>query len=192
LFELKPLFNDEGEFEPELVRLSPNAKQVWIKFYNQHAKEQVDLDGDLSAAWSKLEGYAARLALIIHLVRWAGHDQNLEDVDQIDVDSISAGIALSRWFGREAKRVYAMLGETEEQRDDRRLIEWVYRKGGRVTVRQCQQGHRLYRSRDAACAALERLVRSGHGYWEAPTSGPRGGRPSETFVVHGISQARIA
>lgn len=190
LFELKPRFDDEVEFEPELARLAPDGKEVWIEFYNQHAQEQVDLDGDLSAAWSKLEGYAARLGLIVHLVRWAARDPTLEDVDEVDAVSVGAGVQLSRWFGREAKRVYAMLSETDEQREDRRLIEWIYRKGGQVTVRQCQQGHRTYRSRDAACAALERLVQLGHGYWETPTPGPRGGRPSETFVMHGLPSER--
>jgi hypothetical protein len=106
-----------------------------VQFYNAHAEEHEALTGELSAAWSKLEGYAARLALVIHYVRWAIDDPTLATVGEIDAKSIEAGASLSRWFGNEARRVYAILGESSEQRDQRRLIELIQRKGGSVTVR---------------------------------------------------------
>ena len=36
-----------------------------MDFYNAHGRESANLTGDLSAASSKLEGYAARLALVV-------------------------------------------------------------------------------------------------------------------------------
>ncbi len=53
-----------------IARLTPEAKRESIKFYNAHAQEHAELSGDLSAAWSKLEG-AARFGLVIHFARWA-------------------------------------------------------------------------------------------------------------------------
>ena len=60
---------DEQEPAPVDLTLTREAKAAWVRFYNEHAREQVDLSGDLAAAWSKLEGYAARFALLVHLVR---------------------------------------------------------------------------------------------------------------------------
>ena len=74
LYELQPTFNEDGEPSPTEVMLAPGAKEAWKKFYNRHAKEQAELGGDLAAAWSKLEEYPARLALVIHCTRWAARD----------------------------------------------------------------------------------------------------------------------
>jgi hypothetical protein len=164
--------------------LSPEAKRAWVAFYNEHAQEQIELDGDLSAAWSKLEGYAARLALIVHCIRAAADDAELASAEEVDVQSIAAGIELSRWFGNEARRIYAMFGESDEDRDDRALRDWIERRGGRVTVREVQQGNRSFATADKARSAIDRLVKAGHGVWQSPPVGDRGGRPTETFSLH--------
>ena len=67
LSQLEPAAVDEktGAIEPRIFPLSPKAKKAWMRFYNQHAAEQNEISGDLAAAWSKLEGYAARLALLV-------------------------------------------------------------------------------------------------------------------------------
>ncbi len=165
---------------PVNMPLAPDAKRTWIKFYNSHALEQSDLSGDLAAAWSKLEGYAARLALIVHCARVAADDPaaNPQAVDEV---SIQAGIALSKWFGHEAKRVYAILDESDEGRDRRRLAEWIGRKGGSVTVREAQQGNRRLQTADDAEAALSELAKGGVGRWEALPTTAQGGRPTRVF-----------
>ncbi|MBL8762229.1 MAG: DUF3987 domain-containing protein, partial [Phycisphaerae bacterium] len=120
------------DLRPRLVRLADDGKRVWVTFYNEHATEQAELSGDLSAAWSKLEGYAARLALVVHLTRWAAGDATLRDPARVDEASIAAGVVLARWFGDEARRVYAILSESDDDRETRRLVEWIERKGGTV------------------------------------------------------------
>lgn len=182
LFELTPEADDDGDDRPRLVRLSVEGKRAWVRFYNEHATEQVELSGDLAAAWSKLEGYAARLALVIHLVRVAAGDTTLRDPERVDEVSIAAGVALSRWFGNEARRVYAILSETEEDRKTRQLVEWIKRKGGSVTPRDVTKGMRAYRNDpEAAERALSALVAAGRGNWENETHGPKGGRPARRF-----------
>lgn len=180
LYELQPTKSDEGELRPVLVGLTPDAKTAWKKYYDTHAQEQANLVGDLSAAWSKLEEYAARLALVIHFARWAAHDLDLANADVVDVASMAAGIRLANWFKGEARRVYALLGETDEDRDRRRLVEWVERKGGSVTPRDVQMGCRWLRETGAAEAALGELAKSGWGTWE-PTSPGRRGQPTRHF-----------
>lgn len=184
LFALTPETDGDGDERPRLVTLADDGKRAWIRFYNEHATEQAGLSGDLSAAWSKLEGYAARLALVIHLTRCAAGDATLHDPAPPPVDeaSIAAGVVLARWFGDEARRVYAILSESDNDREARRLVEWIERKGGTVTARDLTHGIRAYRADpDAAERALLGLVEAGIGRWETDAHGPKGGRPAQRF-----------
>jgi hypothetical protein len=184
LFALQPDRDGEGNAIARIIKLSTAAKHdVWIPFYNAHGVEQIALDDDLSAAWSNLEGYAARLALVHHLVRVAANDPNVRDPDAVDVVSMQAGIALSKWFGYEARRIYGMLHETDDDHDRRRLVEWIDRRGGKVTVREVQQGCRWLKEPGTAEAALDELVRAGRGIWQDVPTTAKGGRPARVFVL---------
>ena len=183
LYSLQPIRDGEEESQPLALPLTPQAKEAWIGFYDSHAKEQEELAGDLAAVWSKLEGYAARFALVVHLVRWAARDETLDNPNIIDEHSIEVGVELSQWFGQEARRVYAILGETGEQRDQRRLIEMIQAKGGTVTIRDVQRSSRKYPTAVDAKQALNALVEAEVGRWEDPEPGPTGGHPVRRFVL---------
>jgi hypothetical protein len=186
LYDLKPASNADGEPRPAIVQLTAEGKQAWIDFYNQHNAEAANLSGDLAAAWAKLEGYAARLALVHHLIRKVSG----EDVgDGIDAVSIAAGVKLSRWFAHEARRVYAMLAEDDEARQRRQSVELIERKGGSVTVRDWQRT-RSHRTADDAEADLAELMTAGVGRWEEVASGPKGGRPSKRFILANADKGR--
>lgn len=180
-YELKPTTDDDGDPCPSLVRLKADAKTAWVAYYNAHAVEQADLTGDMAAAWSKLEEYAARLALVVHFTRWATGD--MADETRLDLTSMNAGIVLAKWFKHEARRVYAMLDETDDELDQRRLINWIDRKGGPVTPRQVQQGCRWLKEPGAAETALEKLVNAGCGTWRVAAATAKGGRPGRAFVL---------
>ena len=183
LYELQPMINHDGEPRPVVVTLTPQAKQRWKHFYNAHALEQAQLSGELAAAWSKLEEYPARLALVVHFVRWAANDPDLETADVVDADSIRAGIRLGDWFKHETKRVYAILSESDVQREQRQLMEWIETKGGSATARQTQQGHRSFATSQDAEKALTDLAKAGYGCWSQLPTTAKGGRPSRVFVL---------
>ena len=172
---------DEPEYRPRVLPLTANGKAAWVRFYDEHAGEQAELSGDEQAAWSKLEGYAARFALVIHLVRWAANDPTLSDPAKVDEISIAAGVALVRWFGNEAKRVYAILGESDEGRESRRLVDWIRGKGGTVTLRDLTRGPREYRDAKVAAKAIADLVEAGILRRVADDHNAKGGRPAERF-----------
>jgi len=181
LFNLSFGLDPSGEPEPKLVTLSPDAKRRFQQFVNEHGAEHVELTDDLSAAWSKLESYVARFALILHLARAAAGEA---DETVVDLTSLEAGITLSRWFGREAKRIYAMLAESNGDGERRKLVEWIDRKGGSVTARELQMGPRRFRaSTEVAELALDDLVTAHFGCWETIPTTPKGGRDSRRFVL---------
>src|SRR5262249_20540198 len=110
---------DVGEKVPLVLRLAPGARSVWIAFYNAWGQERAAAEGELAASFSKLEGYAARLALIHHVVSCVALGS--DDGGRVGTRSVEAGIALARWFAHESRRIYATLSESTEERDTRRL-----------------------------------------------------------------------
>ncbi len=184
LFDLKMETAANGEAHPGDLRLTPEAKALWVEFFNEHATEGEGLTGDLAAAWSKAEGYAARLSLVVHLARWAATDEPLALPDAVDAESLGAGITLARWFVGEAERVYAAQRESDADRVRRRLAEWIDNRGGRVTVRDVARGPRAFRGdEERAERALESLVKAGWGVWEDVPATLQGGQPTRVFVL---------
>ncbi len=184
LHELTHETDEDDELQPATVELEPEAKKLWVSFYNTHGAEQADMIGDIAAAWSKLEEYAPRFALVFHFVRWAAFDTTLADEWKVDAASMRAGIELVEWFKRETRRVYAMLGEDDEGRENRRLAEWIERKGGVVTARDVSQGCRWVREGIGAEAALDELRKTGWGEWEME---PTATKPRRVFRLSTVS-----
>lgn len=168
---------DNCEPVPVDVPLSDDGRRAWVAFYNEHAGRQDDThDSDLAAAFSKLEGYAARFALVFHFVRWAAvPDFN---ADAIGPESVEAGAELAQWFCHETERLYGVFAETDEDRARRELVEYIRSRGGSVTARDLRRGPRQYRSADAASEALEELVQAGLAAWDHQATG-KAGQPAK-------------
>ena len=186
LFGLNPETDESGNERSQLLTLAPEAKAAWVKFFNEHATEQAALEGDLAAAWSKLEGYAARFALVIHLVRWAAGDPTIQDHSRVDAKSLKAGVSLSRWFGAEAQRIYALMAETTEEREQRDVADWIGRRpGAEATARVLAHGLRRFRNdTESAEEFLKDLAEAGFGRLEEVEPGLKGGRPTVRFRVY--------
>ncbi len=161
--------------------LTPSAKGEWVRFYNEHNERQESLIGPLASAYSKLEGGAARLALIVQLLRWAA-DTGTDDV--IDDDSMRAGVELARWFCREADRVYIALDESDEEREQRATVDLIRRRGSRVTPRDLMRANpRRYPTAAMAEEDLTALAKAGLGAWEPVRPDAKGGRPTRVFCL---------
>ncbi len=172
---------DDGKPVPIAVSMSVDAKAQWVSFYNEFAASQSEAGDDLAAAFAKLEGYAARFALVHHFVRWA--TETGFDAQAIGPESIDFGITLARWFAHETERVYMALGRTEtsEQQQRRELIEFIRSRRGLVTARVLQRGGPCFSTAAEARAALDDLVARGIGVWESPKPSAKGGHPTTRF-----------
>jgi hypothetical protein len=166
--------------EPKVLDLTPDAAGIYRPFFDSNSEAMKAASGALLAMLHKREATAVRLALVIHVARQAAGELL---PDRIDVDSLSRGIALGRWFAREGRRVYqALLGgrAVDQAADDAVAAErWIEGKGGYASVRDLRRGLRRFRD-DAddnrAEAAARRLVSERRATWEALTTG---GRPSD-------------
>src|SRR5262249_12786453 len=128
LWLLQSGHDDHGQPCPKLLRLDENAKAEYVSYYNQCGAWAIEAEEHEEAAWCKLSGYAARFALIGQL----GGDARAEKVTG---EVMQAACDLSRWCGNEAARIYAAVAESPQQREGRKLMEFIGSRGGRVRVK---------------------------------------------------------
>ena len=177
-----------GKPEPIDISLTGAAQAAYETFYNELGQAQAEVGDDIAGMLAKIEGYCARLALIIHLVRDEANDLTLQSSDAIDQSSVESAITLAHWFAHEAERVYAMIRESDEQSARRRLVEVIVRRGGEITPTQLRQYDRKFRdSTEDAAAALQDLVDAGHGQWHDP----QGNQKARRFVLSWRSGGEI-
>ena len=184
LWGLTPMNTDGEAAKPLDLPLVDEARPVWAAFVNAHGQETADVSGPLAAAFSKLEGYAARLALVLSLARWAENPGTLGiGPAAVDMESLRAGIEIVEWAKNETRRIYVMLSEDDQEREQREVLEVVERRGGSITVRELQQTMHFKTAEDSE-ATLAALVVDGLGQWIEKPTGPRGGRPTRHFRLH--------
>lgn len=159
---------------PEVLDLEPEALAEYRAYWQALAVEQFEAAGPEASMLSKAEAWAARLALVCHLIRQAGSEPALRS--RIDVDSIRRGIGLARWASREWRRVFAALEAGGVGSDDRALREWIAARGGVASPRDVARGLSQYRAPGRAEAACQRLTKGGAAEWVASATG---GRPAD-------------
>jgi hypothetical protein len=97
----------DGEAFPGTVTLAPGGWEAFKNLADSLSEEMQELGfpARLAGAWRKLEGYLARLALILCLARVAGSDAP----ERIEPQDIAAAGALVEYFKAHAKQVHVGL-----------------------------------------------------------------------------------
>ena len=180
LWLLHPESNESGS-RPRLIRLDADARELFVEFYNRCGQSAVESDEHEEAAWCKLTGYGARLALVGQLAR----DPQSEIVTG---DTMEAACSLAHWFGNETCRIYAELAETPGQRTQWELLEFIQRRGGAVYEREVMQSFtRLKNDKAGTERELTALLKAGRGKWEPVEHGGGPGRPTRKFRLLTLS-----
>jgi hypothetical protein len=184
LLSVKMNRDDEGFPAPQPVTLSDAAKVAWVTYFGEH-NANMPASEELWAAWSKLEGGAARLALIVHCARVAASDSTIADPNVVDEKSLASGVTIANWFKHEAERIYFRLHETAEQAAERRTIEWFERKDKPVTARDGQQSCPGLKESGAAERMFEALAVKGI-LERLPTPAGTNGRPTTRYRLRSV------
>ena len=174
---------DQRDTSPVPVELwvDPDGLEVFKAFYNRVGHLAVESGEREEAAWSKLTGYAARLALVGHLAH---------GFDSVPVGGpiMAAAVELATWFGQEAERMYATFHEPPAAALLRRLVEFIERRGAVVTVKEVADNFRpLKNQTEEIEEQLNGLVGAGRGEWLPVATGEKGGRPTRKF--HLVSES---
>jgi hypothetical protein len=180
LFELKHEHKLDGDVRPFVMRLSADADAEFAAFYDAHAESLENANGDLESALSRLEELPARLAVVIHLARWANGEHVNPDI--VDADSMQRAIRLTQWHIHETQRIYQFLDASGGEESQLELLAWLQRRGGSATVRELYTaGPREFRGKlEAAETALNEMAKAGLGFWDNAAN-PQGGRPTRIF-----------
>jgi hypothetical protein len=98
-------FNEDGEITPIIARISNEANEVWIKYFNELTDYQnSDEENEyIKAMIPKQKSYTPRFALIINVIN--SMDGSVQFFDEITKDSMDKAIKLSRYFIEMAKKV---------------------------------------------------------------------------------------
>lgn len=184
LLALAPQINAEtGSREPVKLTWSPAAKKRWIEFYNAHAKEMRGFKSDrLKSAWSKLEGQAARLALVFHCVRETFLPSPGENGETISADTLDAALVWIEWLKNETRRIYYTLTHKGDARQADKLIAYARRNGGSITARDAARAGAGGGDAGVVEKVMVGLVAAGLAEWQTPEQ-PKSGRPTRHFRV---------
>ncbi|MCX5676258.1 MAG: DUF3987 domain-containing protein [Planctomycetota bacterium] len=190
LWKLVHDVDDNGERRPLDLPLTADAKSAFAAFVNSHGQEAAALTDSLAAAWAKLENYAARLALVVELARWAENPgENGSGPSEVSSESVRAALEIVEWAKHETRRIYAMLNESDEEQQARHVVEYVQRRGGRISARDLHKGMlKRFPTSDDADLYLRRFVPH-TGHWVDAPPGPKGGRPTRFFVLSGSPES---
>jgi hypothetical protein len=148
---------------PGVISFTPKGKKTFVDFANDLYGHLADplLPANLRGPLSKLEGYCARLALILHLCRYVCQEVRHENVDE---RSVLGAAALVHYFQCHARRVYAYLQATPEDKQVMQALKWIEKQGGQVTAREVLHHHVAgVKTADDAQYLLERLEKRGYG-----------------------------
>jgi hypothetical protein len=160
----------DGVQAPYALQMDEDARRCWVRWYNEWAPVQYEADEELAAAYAKLEGGAARLALLHHCCSHAA--VNDEGTGYVREESMEAGITLARWFAREACRIYDWHAQSDEWRITDALWRWVASRPEPPTPRDLQRANgRAYRTAEAAKQALQAFVGASVGFWRLDEKG---------------------
>jgi hypothetical protein len=119
----------ENELAPNTLVLSPEARELWIKFVN-HVESHLGPEGDLrniSGLANKLPEHAARIAGVIALV---------DDLNRAEVpaEHMERGVVLALYYAAEALRLFEV-GQVDHQLAiAQRLLDWLDRSWGEDLV----------------------------------------------------------
>ena len=173
---LYALPTDRDEFDRPtalVVGLAADARPVWQDWYDGHAREAeaADFPEVLVGPWSKLASYAARLALVVHLLRQACGEAVGADVD---AESLGRAVRLVDYFKSHARAVYARLRQSRTTSRVERAVVWVRAHGGAAHTSHLVRNEVAgVQNRKEAEALLRELEHRGYGRCEIRTAGNR-------------------
>ena len=157
----------DGVHVPYTVKLTPEAKSIFVTFHNSVGFEmEASKDDNSRSFMSKARVNCGRLALIHHALANAcagGHVSQLASAA-----SMLAGVSWARWCLDEQLRVYK-LGSGLFVKEACDYLVGAIRdrsEGATVTVREVQNlSRKRYPRASAAKAAMSRLVETGRARW---------------------------
>lgn len=179
LWRLTPSTGEDGKPIPVAVRFTDAGKRTWVDLCETHYAEAADpcFPGHLRGAWAKLDGYCARLSLILHELRFVCGEAGEEAVDDT---SVTGAWVLVEYLKSHMRRVYRALRADGEDKRVEGAVKWIEARGGECAARDLIAA-RIVKKRSEAEALFRELEDRGFGHME--TRKPPRGREANVFTL---------
>jgi hypothetical protein len=130
----RPFDGEDSRCRSHVVEFSPEGKRAWARMIDAHHAEQRSLEfqTSLTGLWAKLEQYAGRIVLILHLLDLAA-DPNLEQfpIPDVSAKTVMKARRLLSYLKSHTHRVHNMMktvGRGAEGNDDVQcILKWLHR-----------------------------------------------------------------
>lgn len=184
------MVNQDGHKRPFYIQLNQSGRDEWKRFTERHASEMnsTGFPPHLAGPWSKLRGMTARIALILHLMRWTCDGGKEGMIDGLAIHDASK---VTTYLKDHARRVHACMGSDPRLADARKVLQWILAERlQRFTTRDVYRKFRgLLRNADELDGILRLLER--HNYITpvaGDASGGVGRKPSPAWLVNPLAQ----
>ncbi len=148
-----------GNSEPKNIRLTAEALDEFIGFFNDLVDEMHKAPLRLQGPLSKLHGYAARIALVLHTTAWVAGETDEEEIDE---SIMAAAIELTDYFKANARSVFRRLKQSDDAAKLERALAWIRNNDGEASSRDLVTAH-ICKKADEAISVLDQLAEAGLG-----------------------------
>jgi hypothetical protein len=174
----------DGTRRPKVIRLAPAAAGVLRAWWGRHLAEMRDKSFDrelLGGPFSKFRAHVARLALILHALRWVCHETQSPAVD---AESARRATRLADYYKAHCVKVHGRLRVAVEDLRADAVIDWIRRHGGKCTARDlCRNEVAGIKKSTEARRMLQDLEDRGLGHC---TTAKAGKKESVTFATGAV------
>jgi Protein of unknown function (DUF3987) len=120
---------------PQVVHLSPEGRTAWCEMINAHHAEQREagFPPSLSGPWAKLEQYAGRLVLVLHMLELASDlSRDMSTIPEVSSTTVRNAALLLSYLKSHTRRVREAMkararGE-EGNEEVQTILKWIFRR----------------------------------------------------------------
>jgi hypothetical protein len=188
----------EGKLHPHCIPFSPEAKALWVRWYDEQVDESNGpaYDADELSVDGKLSDFAARLALILHMLNEACDPTRGESdpIPPLSLWAVSGAIKLWAYFRSHHRRARWFYNGGIGNAGARAIIEWARRNGHEnFDERELKRNLTRFQNDPVGMAESLNWLAERHALRLAPQpdrpEGRRGRKPSPVWLVHPMIRA---
>lgn len=162
---------DKDEYGIKKPKLLSFTKCGKIEFINvlkrqQEIKLKYKIKGILESVWAKQKGYIARLALVIHLIRY--HAEETKNIN-VDKQSVSMAERLSLYFLAHIDKIWYSENIVQNNNENpsvyEKLKKWSDMHNGDPITPRYMISSKYVSNKDEAVEILNNLEKQGKGKW---------------------------
>ena len=158
-------FQEGKKNKPNILQFSKKGYEAFREVIVDHLeqKKRYGLEEALLAHWAKMKGYAARLSLIVHLIRYHSGETSSKRVDR---ESVYMAAVLIDYFKAHIARFYGELQQIQAAALHEQIIRWANKNNKQEILTREVYTARITPNAETTRAVLDDMANRGLGKWD--------------------------